>query len=135
MINYATENPMLPVIFIVLLAMLLHNIFSTLFKKYEEIDVHKAVSLMNDDKLTILDVREIKERQGGHINRDQHIPMAQVSSKLSSFNKDKPILVYCRSGMRSGTISQVLGKADFKAYNLKGGFNAWLGANMPISKK
>lgn len=134
-INHAIENPVLPAIFIVLLAMLLTSIFRTQFRQYKEVDVTGAVSLINSEHLVILDVREAKERKSGHINKDKHIPMANVADKLASLDKNKPILVYCHSGSRSASIAQTLGKAQFDTYNLKGGFNAWLGANMPVAKK
>ena len=134
-LNYAIANPVLPVIFMVLLAMLISNIMGEKFRQYQEIDIQGAVSLINNNKaITILDVREIKERKGGHINKDKHIPMAQVQAKITTLDKNDCVLVYCRSGARSASVAQMLGKKEFKAYNLKGGFNAWVSGNMPIAK-
>lgn len=115
--------------------MLFFNLFGATLHKYTEVSVPQAVSLINDKSPLILDIREPKERKSGYISKGKHISMAQIKSKMSSFSKTKPILVYCRSGTRSANIAQMLGKADFKAYNLKGGFSAWYKANMPITKK
>ncbi len=134
MFAYALENPILPIVFVALFSMLIFSVVGAKFRQYQEVDVQGAVALMNDDDFTLLDIREPKERQSGHINHDMHIPMAQVKSKLNTLAKDKPVLVYCRSGTRSANIAQVLGKAEFNVYSLKGGFNAWLSANMPITK-
>ncbi len=134
-ISFIATQPILSLIFGVLLALLIFNFISPKFKKYQEINISELIELMNSSKITILDVRETKERKGGHINNDTHIPMSQVKSKLDTLNKKQPILVYCRSGSRSANISQMLGKSGFKPYNLKGGFMAWSSANMPISKK
>ena len=48
---------------------------------------------------------------------------------------DKPTIVYCKSGARSSTISNILTKNNFQeVYSLKGGFDAWISDNLPISK-
>lgn len=132
---FAISNPVLPIVFIILLAMLLSGIWSDYTRAYTHVSVPESVALMNDNNLVILDVREVKERQSGHINNDMHIPVSQVATKINTLNKDNPVLVYCRSGMRSAQIAQTLAKAEIKAYNLKGGFMAWTQASMPISKK
>ena len=134
-IHFIENQLLLSSLFLFLLALLIFNIISAKLRKYQDIDVHELVSLMNNKKLILLDVREQKERVAGHIENDIHISMGKVKSKLASLNKDYPILVYCRSGNRSARIAQMLGKYEFKPYNLKGGFIAWNKANMPISKK
>ena len=48
-----------------LIVLLIVNIYSEKFKKYEVVNTNSAVSLMDDDELIILDVREEKERTSG----------------------------------------------------------------------
>jgi hypothetical protein len=71
-----------------LIILLIVNIYSEKFKKYEVVDTNGAVTLMDDD-LIILDVREEKERSAGFIDSDLNIPMGQVKSKLDSLDKSK----------------------------------------------
>lgn len=119
-----------------LIILLIANIVSDKLKKYTDINTNQAINLMNSKDLIILDVREDKERVNGHIINDKHIPVAQVKSKLNELDKDKKILVYCRSGNRSSHICSTLKRAEFPlVYNLAGGFNAWIKANLPISKE
>ena len=68
-----------------LIILLIVNIYSEKFKKYEVVDTNGAVTLMDDD-LIILDVREEKERSAGFIDSDLNIPMGQVKSKLDSLD-------------------------------------------------
>ena len=99
------------------------------------VDTNGAVSLMDDDELIILDVREEKERSVGFLTNDLNIPMGQVKAKMDSLDKSKNILVYCKSGTRSDRIADILSKNDFqKVSSLKGGFNAWLKADLPIQR-
>ncbi len=104
-------------------------------KKYQVVDTNGAVTLMDDDDLIILDVREEKERVTGFINSANHIPMAQVKGKLDTLDKSKKILTYCKSGTRSKATAELLSKNQFdRVYNLKGGFDAWQAAGLPINK-
>ena len=117
-----------------LIILLIVNIYSEKFKKYEVVDTNGAVTLMDDD-LIILDVREEKERSAGFIDSDLNIPMGQVKNKLDSFDKSKKILIYCKSGTRSDRIADLLCKNEFQnVFSLKGGFNAWQKAELPIKK-
>jgi predicted sulfurtransferase len=85
---------------VVLIMLLIGNIITDKLKKYEDIDVNAAVTLMDEKDLIILDVREKKERSAGHIANDIHIPMSQVKNKLDALDNKKKVLVYCRSGAR-----------------------------------
>jgi hypothetical protein len=51
-----------------LIALLIVNIYGEKFKKYVVVDTNSAVSLMDDDELIVLDVRNEKERSSGFIN-------------------------------------------------------------------
>ena len=118
-----------------LIILLIVNIYSEKYRKYKVVDTNGAVSLMDDDELIIIDVREEKERKVGFLSNDLNIPMGQVKAKMDSLDKSKNILVYCKSGTRSDRIADILSKNDFqKVSSLKGGFNAWLKADLPIQR-
>ena len=118
-----------------LIILLIVNIYGEKYRKYQVVDTNGAVSLMDDDELIIIDVREEKERKAGFLNNDLNIPMGQVKAKMDSLDKSKNILVYCKSGTRSDRIADILSKNDFqKVSSLKGGFNAWLKADLPIQR-
>ena len=118
-----------------LIILLIVNIYSEKNRKYQVVDTNGAVSLMDDDDLIILDVREEKERKAGFLSNDINIPMGQLKTKMDTLDKSKNILVYCKSGTRSDRIADILSKNDFqKVSSLKGGFNAWLKAELPIQR-
>lgn len=103
----------------------------------EQADTLAATRLYNDDAL-VLDVREDKEWAEGHIPRAKHIPLGKLGERLDDLEKfkDKPVLVNCRSGMRSASACKQLKKAGFTTvYNLAGGIIAWEKANLPLTKK
>jgi rhodanese-related sulfurtransferase len=134
-IDFLIEEAFISITLLVLIALFIGNVIADKYKKYVDISVNEAVDLIGNDT-QILDVREPKERTGGYIKDDIHIPMASVKNKLNELDKNKKILVYCRSGNRSAHICTTLTRNEFThVYNLKGGFSAWQKANMPIVTK
>ena len=130
---FAEDQLFTTITLFVLIALLIGSIVTDKLKKYEDIDANAATSLMDDDNLIILDVREKKERKSGYIDHDTPIPLSQVKSQLDQLDKNKAILVYCRSGSRSAHIAGLLTRNEYEnVYNLKGGIQAWKRAKLPI---
>ena len=73
-------------------------------------------------KYNLLDVRENWEREQHHIN-GQHIPLGELQNRFKELHTDKPLVVYCKSGIRSKKAITILEKefpkVDF--INLKNG--------------
>lgn len=71
----------------------------------------------------ILDVRSKAEFTGGHIKNAINIPVDQLNSNLSKLkDKNKCIVCYCASGMRSGTAKRIL---ESKGYNVVYNAGSW----------
>ena len=74
----------------------------------------------------LIDVREPHEFEIANLNGEL-IPMAEVPENVEKISKDKPVIIHCRSGARSGKICQYL-EAEYgytNLFNLKGGILAW----------
>lgn len=79
----------------------------------------------SNDDFTLLDVREPHEYHISNIN-GKLIPLDDLPGELDELDKEKEIVVMCRSGARSGQAVQLLEKKGFKnVSNLVGGVNAW----------
>lgn len=97
----------------------------------------EATRLMNQAGTLVLDVREADEFAAGHLPKARHIPLKDLDSRLAELAKfkDKPVIVTCRTGARSGSACRALKKAGFtNVHNLKGGVPAWQQASLPIEK-
>ena len=95
-----------------------------------------AVRLMNQGAL-LVDVRSREEFEGGHVLYARHLPQEEVAAAGESLKKyrDKPVIVCCESGMRSGAAARVLKAQGFaKIVNLRGGLAAWRTENLPLVK-
>lgn len=97
----------------------------------------EATRLMNQPGALVLDVREPAEYAAGHLPRARHIPLGQLSGRIGEIAKfkEKPVIVTCRSGARSGSACRALKNAGFtQVYNLQGGVGAWSQANLPVER-
>jgi len=101
--------------------------------------VNQATKLIADQsELQILDVRSSGEYGAGHLAEAILVTWGQKDFEkqaLAKLTRDKPVLVYCRSGRRSTAASEALVKLGFgKVQNLEGGIIAWQKAGKPLVK-
>jgi len=76
--------------------------------------------------MVLLDVREPYERRLASIQPSLHIPMNDVPRRLSEIPKDREVVVYCHSGVRSMMVAGYLEGAGYSSVaNLSGGIDAW----------
>ena len=89
----------------------------------------QAVAAMAEQKVQILDVRTEEEWNDGHLEGATRVEIGSENfarKVVESFDKSKPILVYCRSGRRSARASDQLDDMGFNTiYDLEGGIKAW----------
>ncbi|HFD80068.1 MAG TPA: rhodanese-like domain-containing protein [Gammaproteobacteria bacterium] len=98
----------------------------------------EAIRLGNQENALFLDTREDREYKEGHIAGAVHIPLRQLSQRLGELEKyrGRPVILYCRSGNRSGSAGRLLRKNGFEnVYNLAGGIVAWQKADLPVTRK
>lgn len=74
----------------------------------------------------LIDVRTPAEYASGHIEGACNIPVQQIGARAGEIGaRDKPVVVYCASGMRSAAAAGTLRRAGFaKVINL-GPMSAW----------
>lgn len=87
-------------------------------------ELHARMKGENGD-FFLLDVRERHEHDIAKLDHHAHIPMGEVLFRLDELPKDKTILVLCRSGSRSSTVTELLIVEGYDAKNVDGGILAW----------
>lgn len=92
----------------------------------KEISVKELKKLMDAGAdFQLIDVREPNEVAQANIG-GLHIPMGNMADNVDKVESGKQVVVYCRSGRRSGTVVEFLERKGFdNAYNLAGGILAW----------
>ncbi len=132
------NHPYLVLAFAVLLALVFFNEMKVATQRFASLTPAAAVQLMNKGDIVILDVREAAEAIGGKIGKAIQMPVGAVAKRIGELekHKDKTMLVYCKTGARSGVACRELGKNGFdKVYSLSGGLMAWQDAHLPLSKR
>ncbi|MGS2721403.1 rhodanese-like domain-containing protein [Paraglaciecola aestuariivivens] len=97
----------------------------------------EAFLLSNPQDIALIDVRTEEEYQEGHIARAINIPHLQIMADPSvvQFNKDHPIILYCRSGNRVKKAEKALLEAGFSNITLlEGDMKGWLASGLPVVK-
>lgn len=80
----------------------------------------------NQENFQLIDVREEFEHEVADIGGEK-IPMGQIPDNVERIAENKPVIIYCRSGNRSGNVCMFL-ESNFgmeNVYNLQGGILAW----------
>jgi glyoxylase-like metal-dependent hydrolase (beta-lactamase superfamily II)/rhodanese-related sulfurtransferase len=89
--------------------------------------------LLAEDAVTLIDIRNPGEREGGAIPGSLHIPLAQLRLRLDEVPDDKPIVVHCAGGWRSSVAASLLRANGIgRVSDLLGGYNAWADAHAAV---
>ena len=67
-------------------------------------------------KAQLIDIREPNEFENGHILGARNIPIVADENAIKEIRPDKPVYLYCQSGMRSGRAAQCCTKKAIKIY-------------------
>ena len=95
---------------------------------YQQITAEDAKKIMDSgEEYVLLDAREREEYDDGHIPGAILIPYTEIENQAEEMlpNKDKQILVYCRSGRRSKIAAEALSKLGYTKVKEFGGIIDW----------
>lgn len=111
---------------------------------FENVNVEEAREMIEKGEVFVLDVRTPAEFNSSHIEGATLIPGTNsggsnlssdqlLAARINEVPKNQKILVYCKTGHRSTSASQILVAAgDSDVYNMQGGITAWTGAGYPV---
>jgi len=101
---------------------------------YGDVSIQEAIELMEQKTdLVILDVRTVGEFDDGHIEDAINIPVDELAGRLEELNEDDELLVYCRTGNRSGSAVTILSDAGYtKIYHMHEGISVWIQQGHPV---
>ena len=89
-----------------------------------------------DQSLVLLDVRTPAEYGEGHVPGAINIPHTEIASRIGELSaaRDRDLVVYCRSGVRTEQALAELRKAGFsRLFHLKGDYLRWSGEKRPVT--
>ena len=99
----------------------------------------EAAQLVAAGKAVLIDVREPAEWSGGVAAPATLLALSDLTGVRQDWkpflekNRDNELILYCRSGARSGHAARLLAGEGFKTANA-GGFGDWQAAGLPVRK-
>ena len=100
-----------------------------------DVDIETFQKLMDKKGAQLVDVRTAEEYGEAHIPEATNYDFYgdNFEQQLMTLDPGKPVLLYCRSGNRSGQALEMLKERGFKeVYNLEDGLLAWKKAGQPV---
>lgn len=108
--------------------------------RIEEIETSDLIDRLDDPNIVVVDIRDIRERQRGHIPGSFHAPRGMIEFWVDPespyhkeiFAEDKQFIFHCASGWRSALTVATLQDMGFDAAHLKEGFSTWEKQGGPV---
>jgi rhodanese-related sulfurtransferase len=115
------------------LSLLSFSVCSANVSNISQQDLLKA----DTNNLVIVDVRTPEEFQQGHVPNAINVPLSEIidNPAILAPSKEKPIVLYCRSGYRAGKAAEALHKSGHQNLrHLEGDMLGWLKAGLSVEK-
>jgi rhodanese-related sulfurtransferase len=111
--------------------------FNERIKGGKPIPAHETTRMVNADEAVLLDVRDSKEFNAGHIAGALNIPASKMDSRISELEKyrSKTLVVADKMGQQAGNVGKKLRNAGFEVRRLQGGMAEWGNQGLPLVKK
>jgi rhodanese-related sulfurtransferase len=132
--EFVVNNWFLVGVFVLLLTLFIRN---EMRRGGQSVSAQQLVDMVNRENALVLDIREKKEFQAGHIVDAVNIPYSVLESRLDELKKhrERPIVVTCKMGQSSGAAGTLLRKHGYENVSrLTGGIAEWRNQNLPVVK-
>lgn len=100
----------------------------------DEIESTEYRGRLAQEEVQALDVRRLTEYDEGHIPSALNVAHTRLLPRLEEVPRGRPIVVSCQTGIRSGFAASFLKRNGFEVINLRGGYEAWVGAGGDVAK-
>lgn len=96
--------------------------------------IEDAAGLLQQGEVDLVDVREPREWNEGHIPGARLVPLDKLrADPVTALPRDNVVFV-CAKGVRSLTAAKLAERLGFvQLYNLEGGTNGWAQAGLPLA--
>ena len=134
--EFVLNHPYLFSLLFVILTLLIWNIFGDIIGGAKILTTNEVTQLVNHEGAELVDIRNQKEFENGHIINAKNISLQELSSQWGKLKKssNKGIILYCTNGSISLREAQKLAKqGEETIYCMKGGIRSWQNANLPLT--
>ena len=122
---------MLRIFFLILATSILTTVATAAMQNINAVDMQKITK--QNPEVYLLDVRTLGEYQQKRIKGARLIPIDQIQNRINEIPKNRPIIVYCETGVRSALVGRYLDQIGYQVvYNLSQGIMGWQVRSYPI---
>jgi len=103
---------------------------------YIRISVGEAADMLKEGNAVAVDVRQMNEYTGGHIQGAIFIPVDEVLNRIDELPDGDKLLFICAAGVRSGLACEMaaaMGIPSERLFNIEEGTGAWIENHLPTS--
>ena len=98
-----------------------------------EVDVATTVAALDDPNVQVIDCREQNEWDAARAAGMTLMPLDTIGQRMGELDKERPVIVVCRSGRRSLIAAQQMSTAGFtNVKSMNGGLIAWAELGHPL---
>jgi rhodanese-related sulfurtransferase len=90
-----------------------------------ELPPERLAEMLEDGEVELIDVRRPHEWDAGHIPGARRVEVNDLPAEAAKLDRNRPVVLYCRSGSRSELAADGLRAGGFDAHALAGGITAW----------
>lgn len=103
------------------------------FKAGKPLSVHEVTRLLNGGEALVVDLREAKEYQAGHISGAVHVPFRQLTERAAAeLDRERTVILVDKMGQQAASAGRQLRRAGFRVNRLRGGMAEWQAQSMPV---
>lgn len=101
----------------------------------ETIEPARLADFITERDALVVDVRSPAEYAAGHVPGAINLPHDRIIAEpaLLAAHRDRPLVLYCRSGRRAALAAQSLQQAGFQPYHLEGDMPGWQQRQGPVA--
>ncbi len=104
-------------------------------EKLPQMNARELAERLERGEVDVIDVRGASEWDAGHLPGIPNIPLGYLTDRIDEVPSDKPLVVQCQSGNRSGIgASLLLARGRRDVYNLSGGILEWIRNGSPVER-
>jgi molybdopterin/thiamine biosynthesis adenylyltransferase/rhodanese-related sulfurtransferase len=111
------------------------DLLAKIKKEIREVGVNDVQSRLQNNGVTLLDVREKDEWDEGHLPGATFLPRGFLEVRVEKAvpEKGQPVVVYCAGGTRSAYAAKTMQDLGYtNVVSMEGGYGAWKNAGMPF---
>jgi rhodanese-related sulfurtransferase len=97
-----------------------------------ELPPEQLAEMLEDGTVDLIDVRREHEWEAGRIPGARRVEVNDLPAEAGRLQRDRPVVLYCRSGSRSELAAEGFSAGGFDAHALAGGISAWAEQGRPL---